>query len=669
MNGLEKSINELINMLVQYKAMTKKSTPSVLVGEASTSKVKGKRAEHWKRNKGKAKAKAKAIIAAKYAKRASVAPLGIGKGKRKIGTQQQSRANDYAPTAVRKGIGRGIVLNSLPSKVLQISRKVSKDEVVLRLGDGKAVIAEAVGTVNLAISDHDKEVGGLKELEIENLDNLLAYVCGPLNTQARGGFSYFITFTDDHSRYGYVYLMRYKSEAFVRFKEFRLEDHLKKNGIVSQRTPPGTPQLNGMVERRNRTLLDIVRSMMSFTELPLSFRGYVLEKVTSAPYVKRLVEDKLDSRSSLSRFIGYPKEIEGCYFYDPFEQNVFVSRNAVFLKKGFPTDTRRDELLLEESSEAPQSNTRTSSAPIISVDNFPILRRSTRVPQPPERYGFLAVIGQLDNDIKTYGEAMSGIYLGKWFEAMKFEMDSMSSNQVLTLVDRPKGVKPVGCKWVYKRKIDADGEVTAFKARLVAKGSTRQPRVDFEETFSPIAMAKSIRIMLAIAVWNNYEIWQTDVKMAFLNDFVEEEIYMDQLEGFMIIGEEQKNDFDPCVYKKISRSSIAFLVLYVDDNKVCLSTQFSMKDLGEAFYILGIKIFRDISKRMLRMTQNSVDIEGYSNASFQLDDDDAKSQSGFVFKLNGGVVAWKSSKQDTTVHSTTKAEYRAASEEAKEAVG
>ncbi|KAL0439597.1 UNVERIFIED_CONTAM: putative transposon Ty5-1 protein [Sesamum latifolium] len=164
-------------------------------------------------------------------------------------------------------------------------------------------------------------------------------------------------------------------------------------------------------------------------------------------------------------------------------------------------------------------------------------------------------------------------------------------------------------------------------------------------------MAKSIRILLAIAAWYDYEIWQMNVKMAFLNSFVEEEIFMDQPEGFTSVREEQKvyrlqrsiyslkqasrswntrfdqvirgydfikNEYDPCVYKKISGSLVAYLVLYVDDIlfiennvnmlgdiKAWLSTQFFMKDMGEASYILGIKIYRDRSRRMLGLTQSS----------------------------------------------------------------
>ncbi|KAL0439390.1 UNVERIFIED_CONTAM: Retrovirus-related Pol polyprotein from transposon RE2 [Sesamum latifolium] len=153
----------------------------------------------------------------------------------------------------------------------------------------------------------------------------------------------------------------------------------------------------------------------------------------------------------------------GYYFYDPSKQKVFISRNTVFLEKDFPADSRCDKVLLEETSEAPQQNDATSFEPMIFTDSVPVLRRSTRESRPPDRL--------------------------------------MDSNQVWTLVDPPKGVKPVGCKWVYKRKLGADREVTAFKAKLVAKGYTQRPGIDYEDTYSLVAMAKSIRILLAIAAW------------------------------------------------------------------------------------------------------------------------------------------------------------------------
>ena len=219
-------------------------------------------------------------------------------------------------------------------------------------------------------------------------------VCGPMITEARGGYRYFITFIDDMSRYGYVYLMSHKSESFEKFKEFQNEvetqcdkkikalrsdrgveylshefdHHLKNYGIVTQLSTPGTPQLNGVSERRNRTLLDMVRSMMSFVNLQVSFWGYALitavltlnrtpsKTVDKTPYeiwtgkvpkmsflkiwgceayVKRLQTDKLAPKSNKCFFIGYPKGSFGYYFYNPNEQKVFVARDSVFLEREF----------------------------------------------------------------------------------------------------------------------------------------------------------------------------------------------------------------------------------------------------------------------------------------------------------------------------------------------
>ena len=105
-------------------------------------------------------------------------------------------------------------------------------------------------------------------------------------------------------------------------------------------------------------------------------------------------------------------------------------------------------------------------------------------------------------------------------------MESMYSNQVWLLVDPPIGVKPIGCKWIYKKKRGVDGKVETFKARLVAKGYTQKEGFDYEETFSPVAMIKFIRILLSIAAHMDYEIWQMDVKTTFLNGSLEETIHM-----------------------------------------------------------------------------------------------------------------------------------------------
>src|SRR6187397_2799876 len=206
-----------------------------------------------------------------------------------------------------------------------------------------------------------------------------------MSKTTRNDHRYFITFTDDYSRYGYVYLMSHKSESFEKFKEFHsevetqlgkkikalrsdrggeylsqeLDDHLKEKGILSELTPPGTPQWNEVSERRNRTLLDMVRSTMGLSDLSISFWGHTLltavltlnrapskavektpyELWTKKPprlsflkiwgceaYVKKLISDKV-------YFVGYPKETKGYYFYNKFEKKVFVARDGVFLEK------------------------------------------------------------------------------------------------------------------------------------------------------------------------------------------------------------------------------------------------------------------------------------------------------------------------------------------------
>ena len=403
---------------------------------------------------------------------------------------------------------------------------------------------------------------------------------------------------------------------------------------------------------------------------------------------------------------------------------------------------------------------------------------------------------------------------------MNAEMQSMFDNHVWDLVELPPNGKVVGCKWIYKIKLDVEGNIQIYKARLVAKGFTQTQGVDYDETFSPVGMIKSIWILFAIAAYLDYEIWQMDIKTAFLNGHLDEQPF-----GFVdqkhpkkvcklkrsIYGLKQasrmwnkrfddtikefgfiQNEDEPCVYQKTSGRSVVFLILYVDDIlvlgndvtsmgsvKAYLEKCFSMKDLGEATYILGIKIWRDRSKRLIELSQRTyiekvlkrfsmqgsrkgsvpmphgtilnkaqspsspaekeamskvpyasaigsimyamlctrpdvayalsrcsryqqnpgmdhwtavknilkylrrtkdrmlvfgglqnqeLTVQCYTDASFQTDIDDSKSQSGYVFMLNGGAVSWRSSKQEVVAQSTTESEYVAASEAAKEAV-
>jgi len=140
----------------------------------------------------------------------------------------------------------------------------------------------------------------------------------------------------------------------------------------------------------------------------------------------------------------------------------------------------------------------------------------------------------LDNDEPvTYAEAMMDLDSEKWQSAMQSERESMGDNQVWNLVDPPDGVKTIECKWIYKKKKDMDGNVHIYKARLVAKGFRQVQGVDYDETFSPVVMLKSIWIILAIAAYFNYEIWQMDVKTTFLNGNLTEDVYMMHPEGFV----------------------------------------------------------------------------------------------------------------------------------------
>nr|KYP76790.1 Retrovirus-related Pol polyprotein from transposon TNT 1-94 [Cajanus cajan] len=127
-----------------------------------------------------------------------------------------------------------------------------------------------------------------------------------------------------------------------------------------------------------------------------------------------------------------------------------------------------------------------------------------------------------------------------WVKAMEEEIKMIEKNNTWDLVDYPKDKDIIGVKWVYKTKLNPDGTIQKHKARLVAKGYSQQPRVDYNETFSPVARLDTIRALIALAAEKGWNIYQLDVKSAFLNGVLQEEIYVEQPQGFITKGNEDK---------------------------------------------------------------------------------------------------------------------------------
>lgn len=242
-------------------------------------------------------------------------------------------------------------------------------------------------------------------------------------------------------------------------------------------------------------------------------------------------------------------------------------------------------------------------------------------------------------DPTTVKGALSGQESNEWRAAMKDEFESFEHNKAWTLVNIPSGKTPVKCKWIFKKKRGALGEVLRYKARLVAKGFTQQYGVDYEETFSPVVRYSTIRLLLAVAAQNGLSVDHMDVKTAFLNGDLKEVVYMEQPQGYEVPGKEKhvyklhkaiyglkqaskawydkinnvlinlgfkKSLCEPCVYVRGEKEDLLIIALYVDDIllfshgtkvkdelKLELTKKFEMKDLGLAKHILGMRLIQE----------------------------------------------------------------------------
>lgn len=538
-------------------------------------------------------------------------------------------------------------------------------------------------------------------------------VCGPMRTKSIDGCRYFVTFIDDYSRCCKVYFMKQKCEVLDKFKEFEMiftnecgqnigrlrtdnggeyvskefEEYLKTKGIHHETTVPYTPEQNGVAERKNRTLIEAARSMMSFGHLS---KIYWAEAVAVAVHISNRAptsafkddktpyeiwygrkpnlshlkvfgcmayahvpgseRGKLDKKSVKLRFVGYA-DGKGYRLFDEDTRKFVVRRDVVFNEADFGQTESTTEDDNKDCNNTNETEVTLQLEEDLTIPEQP--RRGERQRVPPVRYGydeFADVMTVNSHKVQhvayachviepgSMDEAMSGDNAKEWRAAADSEYESLLENETWKLVELPPDRKPIPCKWVFKVKIGSEGQIERFKSRLVAKGYSQKYGIDYDETFSPVVRFSSIRALLAFAVKNGMFIHQMDVVTAFLNGKLDQELYMEQPEGYVKPGEEHlvcklnkslyglkqsprcwnmelrsylesigfmQSASDPCVFVRSTRE-LSILAVYVDDLilitesqeemvdiKESLMQKFKMKDMGKLHYILGVNVIQD----------------------------------------------------------------------------
>ena len=497
----------------------------------------------------------------------------------------------------------------------------------------------------------------------------------------------------------------YVSNAFSKY--------LKAHGIHHQKTVAYTPEQNGVAERANRTIVERARSMLHAEGMGYEFWAEAVATAVylknlsptkalpdmtpeeawsgSRPSVSHLrsfgckayahVPDqqrtKLDSKTTECIFLGYSIDSKAYRLFNLSTRAVIKSRDVVFderLEEKAKDDTAiiiESESMVDEKTVLQDPSSHSSDGEISDPSQHDTIvadmerpssqasyhssndesierRRSGRDRKAPSRFMDYARLA-VSNEPQTFEEAVARPDGDQWEQAARVEYDSIIKNKTWALVDLPPERKAIGCKWVFKIKYNAAGDVDRYKARLVAKGFSQTQGVDFNETFAPVAKFNSIRILLALAAQRDLEAHQMDVKTAFLNGDLEEDIYMHQPEGFIEAGQENKvcklqrslyglkqagrswylkidscfsdlglkrTHADNCVYHLRKDGILLIVALYVDDLliiandmaalnnlKMELSRRFEMKDLGEVQFCLGIQITRNRPERTIRISQ------------------------------------------------------------------
>ncbi|RVW89893.1 Retrovirus-related Pol polyprotein from transposon TNT 1-94 [Vitis vinifera] len=428
-------------------------------------------------------------------------------------------------------------------------------------------------------------------------------VWGPSLVSSHEKFKYYVTFIDDHSRFTWVYFLRSKSEVFRTFTEFlayvdnqfstsiktlrtdsggeylstEFQAFLASKGIIHQRSCPSTPQQNGVAERKNRHLLDVVRTLLLESSVPSMFWVEALKTAThlinrlpsqvlhmESPYFRLFAKQpsydhlrifgcvcfvhlppherhKLSAQSVRCAFLGYNMCQKGFVCYDPTLHRTRISRNVIFFEN-------QHFFLVSSSTVSSSSTVVLPSFEQQFSDLHPVSSRFqpgivyTRRSRPQS----LSVAHPISdpttlqmhsgNSISALTAALSKFDIPTcyshaakhdcWRQAMQEEIAALEANHTWDIEPCPPTIVPLGCKWVYSVKVRSDGSLDRYKARLVALGNNQEYGVNYEETFAPVAKMTTVRTILALAASSDWPLHQMDVKNAFLHGDLKECIYM-----------------------------------------------------------------------------------------------------------------------------------------------
>eukprot|EP00253_Pinus_taeda_P034862 PITA_34862 len=265
------------------------------------------------------------------------------------------------------------------------------------------------------------------------------------------------------------------------------------------------------------------------------------------------------------------------------------------------------------------------------------------------------------------------------------EMASLHKNEAWDLMELPARRKPIGSKWVCKKKTNVEGNMEKYKAWLVAKGYSQVPGIDFGDIFSPIAKVTSIRLLLSVVATFDLEVEQMDVKTKFLHEDVEEEIYMKQPKGLVVKGKKELYPKTKEEEEDMSRVPYASAIVSLMYEMICTRPNIAhvvgvlskfMSKPGKEHWTTMKRIFKylcgtsdyGLCYQGRPRLDRVLDICGFFDADWAGYLDQRRSTSGYVFNLFGGAVRWMSKKQYVVALPTTEAEYMTTTHASKEAV-